>query len=112
MAEVKTRLRDCRAVLVEESTQARQLLKNVLRGRLVFTPDFEEDACDFEGQGDPSVVFRGLVSALKVLASPTGTGSRYQEGSSLVTGVASPAGFGTCYPTDLEGIWVSDRRAA
>ena len=36
--EVRHRLQDWRSVLVEESPQARQMLRSLLRGRLVFTP--------------------------------------------------------------------------
>jgi hypothetical protein len=72
MPEVRLRLSDWQAVLVEESTQARQMLRTLLRGRLVFTPDLEQHACDFVGEGDRSEVFRGLVTLPKALASPTG----------------------------------------
>ncbi len=80
MAEVGTRLREWRAVLVEEPTQARQMLKALLHGRLVFTPDLEQNACDFVGEGDPSAVFRGMVTVPKALASPAGAGDTYEPG--------------------------------
>jgi hypothetical protein len=72
MSEVRRRLADWQAVLAEESTQARQMLRSLLRGRLVFTPDLEGDACDFVGEGNPSEIFKGLVTVPTALASPTG----------------------------------------
>ena len=62
----------CATVLTEETTQARQMLRSLLRGRLVFTPDLERNACEFVGEGDLSAVFSGLVDLPKALASPTG----------------------------------------
>jgi hypothetical protein len=48
------------------------MLRTLLKGRLVFTPDLEQHACEYVGQGDLSEVFRGLVSVPKALASPAG----------------------------------------
>jgi hypothetical protein len=48
------------------------MLKTLLHGRLVFTPDRDENACDFVGEGDMAALVRGLISVPKALASPTG----------------------------------------
>jgi hypothetical protein len=68
------------------------MLLTLLRGRLVFTPDFAENACDFMVEGDLSAVFKGLVAVPKALASPAGTALSYS-------------------PT-FRGVWRSDRPAA
>jgi hypothetical protein len=73
MPEVRRRLTEWQAILGEESTQARPMLRSLLRGRLVFNPDLERNACEFVGVGDLSVVFRGLINLPKALASPTGS---------------------------------------
>ena len=59
-------------MLVEESTQARQMLRSLLRGRLVFTPRDDRRAVRFTGDGDLGGVFSGLIDS-QALASPTGT---------------------------------------
>jgi hypothetical protein len=73
MAEVRRRFADWQGVLAEESTHARQMLRTLLRDRLVFTPDLDHRACDYNGEGDLSELIRGVVSLPKALASPTGT---------------------------------------
>ena len=72
MPEVRRRLTEWQGILGEESTQARQMLRSLLRGRLAFNPDLEQNACEFVGEGDLSVIFRGLIDLPKALASPTG----------------------------------------
>src|SRR5262249_23332559 len=71
MSDVRSRLEDWRQVLSEESAQARQMPRTLLRGRIVFTPDIEHQACDYVGEGDLSAVFRGLIAVPKMFASPT-----------------------------------------
>ena len=71
MPEVRHRLQDWRSVLVEESPQARQMLRSLLRGRLVFTPHDNRRAVRFTGDGDLGGVFSGLIDS-QALASPTG----------------------------------------
>jgi hypothetical protein len=69
MPEVRRRLTEWQTILGEGSTQARQMLRTLLKDHLVFTPDLDKRACDFAGEGDLSEVFRGLVTVPKVLAS-------------------------------------------
>ena len=90
MSEVQRRLAEWRKVLAEETKQARQMLRMLLRGRLVFTPDLEWHACEFVGEGDLSEVFRGLVPLPTALASPTGCEEgRQLELATFVVGVAA-----------------------
>jgi hypothetical protein len=72
MPGVRRRLSEWRTVLGEESTQACQMLRSLLRTRLMFTPDLERHTCEFVGEGDLSAFFRGLITVPKALASPTG----------------------------------------
>jgi site-specific DNA recombinase len=71
MPEVRRRLDDWRSVLSDESSQSRQMLRLLLRGRLVFTPRDERRAVRFSGEGDLGQVFSGLIDS-QALASPTG----------------------------------------
>lgn len=52
MPEVWRRLNDWQRVLSEESAQVRQMLRSLLRGRLVFTPREEPKAVRIAGEGD------------------------------------------------------------
>jgi site-specific DNA recombinase len=72
MREVRQRLTDWQRVLFEETSQSRQMLRKLLRKRLVFTPDLEQDACEFFGEGDVSAVVSGMVRVPEAMASPTG----------------------------------------
>jgi len=72
MPEVRRRLTDWRAILSEETGQARQMLRTLLEGRLVFTPRPEAQAVEFVGQGDFGRLFAGLAPLLQAVASPTG----------------------------------------
>jgi hypothetical protein len=71
LPEVRRRLTDWRAILTEESTQARQMLRTLLDGRLVFTPRPEINGVEFTGHGDYGRLFAGLIGS-QALASPTG----------------------------------------
>jgi site-specific DNA recombinase len=73
MPEVRNRLRDWRSVLGEESPQARQMLRLLLRGRLVFTPRLDREGVRFAGEGDLGGLFSGLINS-QALASPSGIG--------------------------------------
>ena len=70
MPEVRRRLTDWRAILSEETGQARQMLRTLLEGRLVFTPRPEAQAVEFVGQGDFGRLFAGLAPLLQAVASP------------------------------------------
>jgi site-specific DNA recombinase len=73
--EIQSRLKDWRGMLSEDTPQARQMLRALLTGRLVFTP--QPDAVEFVGEGDLGSLFAGLIDLSsadlpKALASPTG----------------------------------------
>ena len=65
-------------MLLEESGQARQMLRRLLRGRLVFTPEPETQSVRVTGEGDVSGVFEGLFNS-QALASPPGFEETYFE---------------------------------
>jgi site-specific DNA recombinase len=69
----RKRLEDWRSILAEETARARQMLRTLLTGCLVFTPQPEAHAVLFRGRGDYGQLFAGLVHS-QALASPTGTG--------------------------------------
>ena len=71
MPEVRRRLTDWQLVLTEESAQSRQMLRSLLRGRLVFTPLAEPKAVRIAGEGDVRGLFEGLIDS-QALASPRG----------------------------------------
>jgi site-specific DNA recombinase len=66
------RQRDWRVILTDQTEQARQMLRTLLEGRLVFTPRPEIDAVEFRGTGNFSRFFAGLIGSPQALASPTG----------------------------------------
>jgi hypothetical protein len=70
LPDLRRRMRDWRAVLAEETTQARQMLRKLLTGRLVFTARPETQEVEFAGRGDLGQLFAGVLP--KLLASPTG----------------------------------------
>jgi len=72
LPEARRRLADWRSLLSEETPQARQMLRTLLAGRIVFTPRPELPAVDFAGRGDYSGLFAGLINS-EALASPGGT---------------------------------------
>lgn len=72
LPELRRRMNDWRRVLVEEPSQARQMLRALLEGRIVFTPKPEARSCVFEGRGNMDELFRGLLELPKALASPRG----------------------------------------
>ncbi len=57
-------------LLAEEPTQARQMLRSLLDGRIAFTPNLEARKCVFEGRGNMDELFRGLIELPQALASP------------------------------------------
>lgn len=71
LPEVRRRLQDWRSLLLEETAQARQMLRTLLDGRIVFTPRPELPAVDFAGRGDYGRLFAGLIDS-QALASPAG----------------------------------------
>jgi hypothetical protein len=72
LPEVRRRLTDWQGLLGQETTQARKMLRALLEGRIVFTPNVEERSCVFQASGNYEELFRGLISLPKALASPTG----------------------------------------
>jgi hypothetical protein len=79
-------------VLTEESTQARQMLRRLLRGRWVFLPHLEQRTCEFVGEGDLSKVFRGLINVPKALAFPNGIDYRHSGRIGAPQGCVNPRG--------------------
>jgi site-specific DNA recombinase len=71
LPEAQCRLQEWRSVLTEETGQARQMLRALLEGRIVFTPRPELPAVDFAGRGNYGRLFAGLVAS-RALASPAG----------------------------------------
>ena len=69
--EARRRLQEWRSVLTQENSQARQMLRMLLEGRIVFTPRPELPAVDFAGRGDYGRLFAGLIVPM-ALASPAG----------------------------------------
>jgi hypothetical protein len=47
--ELRLRLADWRAMLVDANALARRMLRTLLDGRIVFTPNFEAETCAFKG---------------------------------------------------------------
>ena len=101
-AELVGRLSEWRTLLRGHVEQGQQLLKPLIDGRLVMTPDNDSDG--------PYYRFRGLGSWWNLLA---GVGPTWRPIVAALRPqmVASPAGFDTRYPDNFEGIWVSDRAA-
>ena len=69
LPEAQRRLQEWRSVLTEETGQARQMLRALLEGRIVFTPRPELPAVDFAGRGNYGRLFAGLIAS-RALASP------------------------------------------
>lgn len=72
MPEVRRRLTDWQGLLGQETTKARKMLRALLEGRIVFTPNVEERSCLFQASGNYEELFRGLITLPKAMASPTG----------------------------------------
>ena len=71
LPEAQRRLQQWRSVLAEETAPARRMLRTLLtQGRLVFTPQPDEDAVEFQGRGDFGQLFAGLIPS-QALASPS-----------------------------------------
>lgn len=70
LPEVRRRLTGWQQILSEESTQARQMLRSLLRGRLVFIPPEQPRGVRFSGQADLGGLLTGLLDS-QALASPT-----------------------------------------
>ena len=70
---VRARLADWTGLLQRQVPQARQILKKLLRGSLLFAPKIEEDEGFFEFQGDVSLerILAGIAQSSKV-ARPAG----------------------------------------
>ena len=70
---LRERLDDWKDLLTRHVPQARQILRKLLVGRLVFAAksDGKSGGYAFSGQGTPGRLLAGLVGA-KTLASPTG----------------------------------------
>jgi DNA invertase Pin-like site-specific DNA recombinase len=81
LPELRRRMSDWRALLSEETPQARQMLRTLLnsKGRLVFTPGEDQASCRFSARGDMADLFAGLLDS-QALASPAGRGSFFWEG--------------------------------
>ena len=63
MVNLRERLTDCQGLLQRQTPEARQLLRNLLVGRLVFTPreDVNGRYYEFVGQGSISELLTGVV---------------------------------------------------
>jgi hypothetical protein len=59
-------------LLTEETSQARQMLRTLMKTRIVVTPNLEEHSAVFEARGNFDELFAGLINVPKALASPTG----------------------------------------
>jgi hypothetical protein len=83
LPELRRRVRRYRDVLSEETTEARQMLRTLMKTRMVFTPNVEEEKVTFEARGHYGELFAGLIhlpSSIGV-ASPTGTRDTYEPGT-------------------------------
>jgi site-specific DNA recombinase len=69
--DLVARVEEWRAMAARNVTIARQLLRKLLRGRVVLTPR-EDGTCELSGQADYGKLFSGIPLAT-ALASPTGT---------------------------------------
>jgi hypothetical protein len=60
---LRERLTDWKGLLQRQTAEARQILRRLLLGRLVFTPREDEDGCyyEFAGQGSISTLLAGVV---------------------------------------------------
>ena len=87
-----------RQVLADDPTHARPIVSSLLKGRVTITPTEARKRWTLSGDSPLVGLFeRIVIPGLWRKVPPS---------------LASPTGLVTCYPTELEGIWVSDRRAA
>jgi hypothetical protein len=76
-ADVSERLADWQGALRREPPAARQILRKVLNGRLVFDPREDEDGARFYEFNVPATLARLIDgTAAKRLVAPTGMSSR------------------------------------
>lgn len=68
---LRTKLTEWKGLLREHAPRARQMLRKLIEGRIVFTPDRKGVRYSFTFKGTMANVFNGLVDPL-ALASPTG----------------------------------------
>ncbi len=92
--ELRRYLADWQGLLRGQPIQARQMIRKLLTGRLIFTPD-EDDLgrfYTFEGRADRLQPIRGTVRAARALVTPGGLG-RFSRALSLVgqTRAATPS---------------------
>ena len=76
-AELLARLDDWRGMLSADVGLARQMMRSLLDGRMVFTPDLDAQTCTFAGRGHLDGLLTGLIDPAALLvpmamASPTG----------------------------------------
>jgi hypothetical protein len=81
-SEIRGQLDDWRGMLGDDTAGARQMLRTLLPGRLVFTP--QEGAVEFVGEGDLGRLFTGLVDLStgelpKALGSPSESGQLWKQ---------------------------------
>ena len=72
--EIRHRLADWRAMLRREVPEARELLRNLIVGRVAFTPRPETRVYEFSGRGSFGRVLAGTTSPVSVV-TPAGFGS-------------------------------------
>lgn len=89
LPEVRQRLTDWQGLLGQQTAQARKMLRALLEGQIVFTPNVEERSCLFHASGNYEELFRGLISLPKAMASPSGCGAVLSIRETLVAGVAA-----------------------
>lgn len=88
---LESRLSEWKELLRANAPKARQMVRKLVEGRIVFNPDASKRRYDFVATGTMAQFFSGLVDP---------------------QAVASPRGFAIGYTRDFQGIWRSDRPAA
>ena len=74
--EIRRRVEAWRALMTRHATQARQLLRKMLRGRLILfqpTEEHGEVGYRFRGEASVSELLAGLAGLPLMVTSPTGT---------------------------------------
>jgi site-specific DNA recombinase len=90
--DLRERLTDWQGLIQQQPQQARQGLRKLLEGRLVFAPTADGTAVEFTGQGCLDPVLAGVI---EMWTRPPRTGVSWNESPK---GMVSPRGFEPVFP--------------
>jgi hypothetical protein len=62
LRELRRRVRHWQFLLTEETSQARQMLRTLMKTRIVVTPNLEDHSAVFEARGNYDELFSGLIN--------------------------------------------------